>query len=204
MKSLTQGRGCPGLGRFLIDKEKLSSLAEQIRDAVPVDLSEAQELLQMRERLINQALLEASRVKNAADEDARMRVAESELTRDAQHQADAVVTDAQSRASKMLAEAEAQARSRIEGADTYVQETLQQLEETLTGDPQHCAAGPAVAPRPRREDLSLALSAVGVTEVFWVASSRTWLWPALVGAPDSFPLMGSLSNRHEAGTYFRA
>ena len=129
---INAGTWVPGTGRFLIDKEKLSSLAEQIRDAVPVDLSEAQELLQMRERLINQALLEASRVKSAADEDARIRVAESELTRDAQNQADAVVADAQSRASKMLAEAEAQARSRIDGADTYVQETLQQLEETLS------------------------------------------------------------------------
>ena len=129
---INSGTWVPGTGRFLVDKEKLTSLVNQIREAVPVDLGEAQELLQMRERVINQALLEASRVKNAADEDARMRVADSEVTRDAQHQADSVVTDAQGRASKLLAEAEAQARARIEGADSYAQETLQRLDEDLT------------------------------------------------------------------------
>ena len=128
---IESGTWVPGTGRFLIDKERLTTLANEIRDAIPVDLSEAQELLQMRERLINQALLEANRVKSAADEDARMRVADSELTRDAQHQADSVMTDAQNRASRLLAEAEAQARARIEGADNYVQETLQRLEEDL-------------------------------------------------------------------------
>ena len=128
---IESGTWVPGTGRFLIDKEKLTTLANEIRDAIPVDLSEAQELLQMRERLINQALLEANRVKNAADEDARMRVSDSELTRDAQHQADSVIADAQSKASKLLADAEAQARGRIEGADNYAQETLKRLEEDL-------------------------------------------------------------------------
>ena len=101
----------------------------------------------MRDRVINQAMTEANRIKDAADEDARMRVAESELTRDAQSQADAMILDAQSRAERMLAEAEAQARVRVEGADGYARETLEhracggpvrdsQHREERLGDPQ--------------------------------------------------------------------
>ena len=122
----------PGTGRFLIDRDKLNTVSNQLRESVPVDLREAQELLQMRDRVINQALTEANRVKSAADEDAKMRVAESELIRDAQNQADTMILEAQSRADRVLSEAEAKARARIEGADSYALETLQQLEEDLT------------------------------------------------------------------------
>ncbi len=122
----------PGTGRFLIDRDKLTTVSNQLRESVPVDLREAQELLQMRDRVINQALTEANRVKSAADEDAKMRVAESEVIRDAQNQADTMILEAQSRAERVLSEAEAKARARIEGADSYALETLQQLEEDLT------------------------------------------------------------------------
>ncbi len=122
----------PGTGRFLIDRDKLNTVSNQLRESVPVDLKEAQELIQMRDRVINQALTEANRVKSAADEDAKMRVAESELIRDAQNQADTMILEAQSRAERVLSEAEAKSRARIEGADSYALETLQQLEEDLT------------------------------------------------------------------------
>ena len=122
----------PGTGRFLIDRDKLTTVSNQLRESVPVDLREAQELLQMRDRVINQALTEANRVKSAADEDAKMRVAESEVIRDAQNQADTMILEAQSRAERVLSEAQAKARARIEGADSYALETLQQLEEDLT------------------------------------------------------------------------
>jgi membrane-associated HD superfamily phosphohydrolase len=129
---ISSGIWMPGTGRFLIDRDKLTTVSNQLRESVPVDLREAQELLQMRDRVINQALTEANRVKSAADEDAKMRVAESEVTRDAQNQADMMILAAQSRAERVLSEAEAKARARIEGADSYALETLQQLEEDLT------------------------------------------------------------------------
>ena len=122
----------PGTGRFLIDRDKLNTVSNQLRESVPVDLKEAQELIQMRDRVINQALTEANRVKSAADEDAKMRVAESELIRDAQNQADTMILEAQSRAERILSEAEAKSRARVDGADSYALETLQQLEEDLT------------------------------------------------------------------------
>lgn len=129
---ISSGIWMPGTGRFLIDRDRLTAVSNQIREAVPVDLKEAQELLQMRDRVIDQALTEANRIKVAADEDARTRVAESEVTRDAQAQADSTVTEAQSRAERVLTEAEAQARARVQGADEYARDTLQQLEEELT------------------------------------------------------------------------
>ncbi len=129
---ISSGIWMPGTGRFLIDRDKLMAVSNQIREAVPEDLKEAQDLLQMRDRVINQAMTEANRIKIAADEDAKSRVAESEVTRDAQTQADQMVLDAQTRAERILAEAEAQARARVQGADEYARETLRELEEELT------------------------------------------------------------------------
>lgn len=115
----------------MLEKEKLVDLVSKIRSAIPVDIQEAQELLQMRENLINQALLEARRIKSTADEEARTLIKESEITKEAQKGSEEIAADTQRRAQHILDEADAQARDRRARADEYAQATLQGLEEEL-------------------------------------------------------------------------
>ncbi|MBI2856580.1 MAG: hypothetical protein HYX93_07025 [Chloroflexi bacterium] len=132
-KALSSGTTVPATGRVLVEKEKLAELVARIRSAIPVDIQEAQDLLQMRESLINQALTEARRIRSAAEEEARSLVKENEIAKEARKHSDELTTEAQRRAQRILDEAESQASSRRAGADEYAQIALQKLEEELTG-----------------------------------------------------------------------
>ena len=128
---ISSGTGVPATGRVLIEREKLTDLARQIRVAIPADIQEAQDLLQMRENVISQALLEAKRIRSAAEEEARARVAENEITKDARKQSEEIIEEAQGKAQRILDETDTQANARRAGADQYAQATLQKLEQEL-------------------------------------------------------------------------
>ena len=128
---VSSGTGVPATGKVLVDRDKLSELVNQIQSALPEDLQEAQEFLQMRENLINQALSEARRIRTSSEDEARSRVKESEVLREAHKQSEDIVEQAQKRAQRILEDAEIQAGSRRAEADKYAQATLSQLEEEL-------------------------------------------------------------------------
>ncbi|MDE2860738.1 MAG: hypothetical protein OYI31_07140 [Chloroflexota bacterium] len=129
---VSSGTGVPATGKVLVDREKLAELVSQIQTALPADLQEAQDFLQMRENLINQALSEARRIRTSSEDEARNRVGESEVLREAHKQSDDIVAAAQQRAQRILDEAEAQATARRADADKYAESTLQKLEEELS------------------------------------------------------------------------
>ena len=68
---LTSAPSLQGTGRIIMDKEKVLDLVAKISVAVPRDLEEAQDLLQMREKLMNQALSESRRIRVSAEEEAQ-------------------------------------------------------------------------------------------------------------------------------------
>jgi cell division septum initiation protein DivIVA len=129
---VSTGTGVPATGKVLVDKEKMAELVSQIQSALPADLQEAQEFLQMRENLINQALSEARRIRTSSEDEARSRVKESEVLREAHKQSEDIVAEAQRRAQRVLEEADMQANSRRADADRYAQATLTKLEEELS------------------------------------------------------------------------
>ena len=128
---ISSGTGVPATGRVLIEREKLTELVKQIRIAIPADIQEAHDLLQMRENVINQALLDAKRIRSTAEEEARARVAESEITKDARKQSEEIIEQAQRKAQRILDETDTQANARRAGASQYAQAPLQKLEQEL-------------------------------------------------------------------------
>jgi len=128
---ISSGTGVPATGRVLIEREKLAELVRQIRVAIPADIQEARDLLQMRENVINQALLEAKRIRNVAEEEARARVTENEITKDARKQSEETIEEAQRTAQRILDDTDTQANARRAGADQYAQATLLKLEQEL-------------------------------------------------------------------------
>ncbi len=129
---VSSGKGVPATGKVLIDREKLAELISQINASLPADLQEAQDFLQMREGLINQALLEARRIRSSSEEEARARVAESEIIEEANKLSEEIIGEAQRRAQRILDETAVQVSHRRAEVDEYAQVTLRQLEEDLT------------------------------------------------------------------------
>ena len=129
---ISSGTGVPATGRILIERDKLTELMNQIRVAVPADIQEAQDLLQMRENLMNQALLEARHIRSASENEAKARVSESEITKEAKAHSEGIIEEAQRKAQRILDETDTEAASRRTGADQYAQAALLKLEEEIS------------------------------------------------------------------------
>ena len=148
------GTRVPGFRRkVLIDIDRLDALGEELKVSIPACIQEAEEILKQKESILNQAALEAQRIKtsaeqeahavtSAADETHETKVGESEVVKASEERADGIkdeamteaqqiVQDAQRRAYRIVDEAEAAAGTRREGADQYAREILFSLEERL-------------------------------------------------------------------------
>lgn len=128
---LTSAPSLPGTGRILINKERMLDLVARISIAVPQDLEEAQDLLQMREKLMNQALSESRSIRVSAEQEAQTLTRESEIVKEARDQSGKLATEAQLKAQRILNETDDQVKQRISGADEYAQNTLRKLEDDL-------------------------------------------------------------------------
>ena len=71
--------------RRLVDPDHLMELVDQIRVAIPQDVTEAEEILRKREDLLNQSLGEARRIRASAETEYRSRVDESELVKESEN-----------------------------------------------------------------------------------------------------------------------
>ena len=129
-EAINSGTGLP-VGRVMVERDKIAELLVQIRSAIPTDVQEAQDLLGMRQNLIDQALVETRRIKTSAEEDAKNRVKDSEITRQARSQAENIVTAAQGKAQRILEETASQINVSKQDADQYAHSTLQKLEHEL-------------------------------------------------------------------------
>ena len=145
----------PGFRRkVMVDADEFAAVLNNIRTVMPADVQEARQILLQKDSILNQAYLEAQRVKTSAEEEVatqlesaqqehRNKVGESEVTKSATTQAqetmdhamteaEDIVQDAQRRSYRIISESEDVATSSREGADQYAREVLFSLEEQLS------------------------------------------------------------------------
>ena len=151
---LQTGVRVPGFRKkVLVDIDQLAMLGDELRRAVPADIQEAQEILRQKESIVNQAYLEAQRVRDdaarevheirtVAQEEHHLKVDETEVVRAAEAKAQQIkdeammesaliLQDTQRRAYEIQSESESLANNRRDGADAYAREVLSNLEEQL-------------------------------------------------------------------------
>ena len=126
-----QAKKMPITGRAMIDPERLLELIDQMRLAIPRNIQEAQEVLDRREQIINQTMLDARRIRATAEADSRHLVEESELVKSAKKRCEELMADAEQKAQRLLQAAETEARNRRAGADQYCQDVLEKLESEV-------------------------------------------------------------------------
>ena len=114
-----------------MDPDKLNELVDQMRVTVPREIKEAEELLERREDLLGQSLVEARRIRASAESEFRSRVNETELVKEAREQSAKIMEEAQQKVQRILDMADADAKSRRASADQYAQDVLYQLEQKI-------------------------------------------------------------------------
>lgn len=141
--SIASGAKVPVTGKVLVDLDKTSEMLKSIKSSLPKDVAEAEEVLAQRESIINQAYMEAQRIKASADEEVKAKLDDNEIMREARVQAEELlantrkeceelVRESEKAGDKAKLEAEKFAENRKAESDDYAQDVLYNLEQELS------------------------------------------------------------------------
>ncbi|MDX3854980.1 ATP synthase F0 subunit B [Streptomyces sp. AK02-01A] len=114
-------RSMPMSASCVVNRAELLALLEEVREALPGSLAQAQELLGGREQLAEQAREEAERIIAGAHAQRSTLVSDTAIARQSQEEADRILTEARREAEEIRAE-----------ADDYVDSKLANFEVVLT------------------------------------------------------------------------
>ncbi len=120
-QALNESTRIPLSAFLLVNEEKVYSLLDQMRVAVPEEIKRAGRIEAEKDRILAQAKEEAERIRELARQEA------GELVK-----RDAIVNAAQSRAENIVERARRDSEALRQDADVYIMDVLNRLEEDLT------------------------------------------------------------------------
>ncbi|MFF9089523.1 cell division initiation protein [Streptomyces sp. NPDC014991] len=119
--TVSGARGMPMSASCVVNRAELLALLEEVRQALPGSLAQAQELIGDREQMVEQARLEAERIIGNAHAERGSLISDTEIARRSQAEADRILAEARREAEEIRAE-----------ADDYVDSKLANFEVVLT------------------------------------------------------------------------
>ncbi|ANS68237.1 hypothetical protein SLINC_6013 [Streptomyces lincolnensis] len=119
--SVSGARSMPMSASCVVNRADLLAMLEEVRQALPGSLAQAQELIGDREQMVEQARQEAERIIGQAHAERGSLISDTEVARRSQAEADRILTEARQEAEEIRAE-----------ADDYVDSKLANFEVVLT------------------------------------------------------------------------
>lgn len=132
----------PFTNKCIVETERLGQIMDAIRTSIPLEIKQARQLLNDRERRINEAMEEKQRIIKQAEVIAEKMITEEEVFREAKERSQEMVkeaneesrtirTDAEEYAQKLRSEALEFANKMHEDTMIYVKEIFDYLDATL-------------------------------------------------------------------------
>ncbi|MGW3148015.1 cell division initiation protein [Streptomyces sp. NPDC001177] len=118
---VSSARAMPMSASCVINRADLLAMLEEVREALPGSLAQAQELIGGREQMVEQARQEAERIIGQAHAERGSLISDTEVARRSQAEADRILTEARKEAEDVRVE-----------ADDYVDSKLANFEVVLT------------------------------------------------------------------------
>ena len=125
-------RKMPATRSRLVDGEKVMELVEQLRLSIPQDVRAAQEVIERKDAILNQAQVDSRRIRGEAEEEFRTRLDQNDLMVSARNKAEGLVEEAERKANRMMEQAQADSTNNRADADAYSIQALRNLERELT------------------------------------------------------------------------
>ncbi|MBT2423079.1 cell division initiation protein [Streptomyces sp. ISL-22] len=119
--AVSGARSMPMSASCVVNRAELLSMLEEVRQALPGSLAQAQELIGDREQMVEQARQEAERIIQGAHAERGSLISDTEVARRSQAEADRILAEARKEAEEIRAE-----------ADDYVDSKLANFEVVLT------------------------------------------------------------------------
>lgn len=139
---VVQARRLPVGGNLVMDRKRMLDVIDQMRLSVPVDLKQAQQILETRDQILSESHHTADQTLQKAESERARRIDETSVVREARERSQAMLVDAEERARHTIAEADATAAAhmseaaeaaskQLDDADEYALEVLRRLEHQL-------------------------------------------------------------------------
>ncbi|MCE2462747.1 MAG: hypothetical protein J4F46_02375 [Dehalococcoidia bacterium] len=122
----------PASRNRVVDEGKLTELVEQLRLTIPQDVRAAQEIIERKDAILNQAQADARRIRGEAEEEYRVKLDQNELMTTARQKSAALLEDAEYKANSIVQRSEAESKSNRAEADAYAVQTLRNLEREMS------------------------------------------------------------------------
>ncbi|MFC8830383.1 cell division initiation protein [Streptomyces sp. NPDC057137] len=117
-------RSMPMSASCVVNRGELLALLEEVREALPGSLAQAQELLGGHEQLSEQARQEAERIVAAAHTERSTLISDTVIARTAQEEADRILADARRDAEEVRAEADDYVDSKLANFEVVLNKTI--------------------------------------------------------------------------------
>ena len=118
---VSEAWGVPlGNEKCIVERDQVLEILDEIKTAMPAELSEAKRLVSARDEFINNAKREAEALRKSAEEQARAMIEEQE-----------VIRTARAKSAEMISAAEAKSSQLRRVASEYVDNIMRQTEESM-------------------------------------------------------------------------
>ncbi|MBT2405802.1 MULTISPECIES: DivIVA domain-containing protein [unclassified Streptomyces] len=117
-------RSMPMSASCVINRAELLAQLEEVRQALPGSLAQAQELIGGREQMVEEARREAERIIESAHAQRGSLISDTEVARRSQNEADRILADARREAEEIRAEADDYVDSKLANFEVVLSKTI--------------------------------------------------------------------------------
>ncbi|MEU5218394.1 cell division initiation protein [Streptomyces sp. NPDC020807] len=122
--TVQNARSMPMSASCVVNRAELLALLDEVRQALPGSLAQAQELIGGREQLVEQARQEAERIIEAAHAERGSIVSDTQVARQSQDEADRILAEARREAEEVRAEADDYVDSKLANFEVVLNKTI--------------------------------------------------------------------------------
>ncbi|GGY35213.1 ATP synthase F0 subunit B [Streptomyces omiyaensis] len=122
--TVQNARSMPMSASCVVNRADLLALLDEVRDALPNSLAQAQELIGGREQMVEQARQEAERIIDAAHAERGTIVSDTQIARQSQEEADRILSEARREAEEVRAEADEYVDSKLANFEVVLNKTI--------------------------------------------------------------------------------
>ncbi|MFE0644475.1 ATP synthase F0 subunit B [Streptomyces sp. NPDC058877] len=117
-------RSMPMSASCVVNRAELLAMLDEVREALPGSLAQAQELIGDREQMVQQARQEAERIIEAAHAERGSIVSDTQVARESQEEADRILAEARREAEEVRAEADDYVDSKLANFEVVLNKTI--------------------------------------------------------------------------------
>jgi len=122
--TVSGARSMPMSASCVVNRAELLSMLEEVREALPGSLAQAQELIGDREQMVERARLEAERIIESAHAERGSLISDTEVARRSRNEADRILSEARQEAEEIRAEADNYVDSKLANFEVVLAKTL--------------------------------------------------------------------------------